>query len=100
MLDDAKRDGHGVADFYNTVSNLEDTSRGIKLQFPLGGYWQQMRAATTATYMRQLQKIVTYLGKEVTDGVPTEQVGRTCQQWAQLAEGGNMHADTTISSLW
>ena len=67
LLDDAKReqiDGHVIADFYITVSTLQDTSQGIKLQFPLGGYWQQMRAATTAMDMRQLQNIV------LTHGIP------------------------------
>ena len=44
LLNDAKRgriDGHFIASFYKTVSTLQDTSQGIKLQFPLGGYWQQ-----------------------------------------------------------
>lgn len=87
LLDDAKReqiDGHVIADFYITMSNLHDTSQGIKLQFPLGDYWQQMRAATTAMDMRQLQNIVlAHSGKKVSAAVPTDQVGRNCPVFRQ-----------------
>ena len=57
-------DEHVVADFFNTVSNVQlsgsqaDGTAQAEPRFPFGGYWQAMRVGTTAGDMRRMRALV------------------------------------------